>query len=125
MAAVTTKKAREKMVKARAGEIVLPKITHMAFGNGGVDENGTPIFPSGEDTSLKNELIRKVIDGHVFITDTTCRYSCTLFKEELAGKAINELALLDEEGDPVAFKTFSNKIKDGDMEMIFEVDDQF
>ena len=32
---VITKTAREKLVKARAGVIVLPKIVGMAFGNGG------------------------------------------------------------------------------------------
>ncbi len=34
---IITKKAREKLVKARAGAIQLPKIAGMAFGNGGVE----------------------------------------------------------------------------------------
>ena len=33
---VITKKARENLVKARAGAITLPKIIGMAFGEGGV-----------------------------------------------------------------------------------------
>jgi len=42
---IITKKARENMVKARAGALVLPKITGMAFGNGGVDAGGNVITP--------------------------------------------------------------------------------
>lgn len=34
---VTTKKAREKFARAHAGEISLPQITQIGFGNGGHD----------------------------------------------------------------------------------------
>lgn len=122
---VTTIKAREKMVKARAGDIVLPKVSHMVFGNGGVDSSGAPIAPSEEENSLKLELLKKTIDGYTFPTSTTCRYSCKLLKNELANENINEIGLVDEEGDLVAIKTFTNKGKDPDMEMIFEIDDEF
>lgn len=122
---VTTVKAREKMVKARAGDLVLPKITHMAFGKGGVDSGGIPIAPSESDVSLKTELLRKLVDGHTYPASTTCRYTCTLTKAELANENINEIALIDETGDIVAIKTFTNKGKDPDMEMIFEIDDEF
>ena len=37
---VVTKKARENLVKARAGAITLPKIIGMAFGEGGVSSSG-------------------------------------------------------------------------------------
>lgn len=37
---VITKKARENLVKARAGAITLPKIIGMAFGEGGVNSSG-------------------------------------------------------------------------------------
>lgn len=122
---VTTEIARSKMAKARAGETPLSAVTHMAFGTGGVDQSGDPIAPSGTDETLKNEILRKPIDGYIFPRSTTARYSCALAKEELEGAAINEIAIIDSDGDPVAFKTFRNKIKDGDMEMIFEIDDEF
>lgn len=61
MDAVVTKKARNKMLKARAGDLVLPKITGMAFGDGGVDGAGSIIAPSVEQTELHNELLRKEI----------------------------------------------------------------
>lgn len=122
---VTTKIAREKMAKARSGDIVLPKIAMMAFGNGGTDGSGVPISPSDMDTSLKNELLRKEIDGHSFPILTTCRYSATISKPELVAMKISEIALIDEEGDLIAIKSFTEKTKDADMEMIFQIDDEF
>ena len=123
--AITTDIARQKMVKARAGDIALPKITHMVFGDGGTNSDGKPVTPNGSDTKLKNEILKKPIDGHSYPTNTTCRYSYKLAKEELADKNINEIGLVDEIGDLVAIKTFGNKYKDSDMEMIFEIDDEF
>lgn len=123
--AVTTDLAREKMVKARSGDMLLPKITHMTFGNGGVGSDGQIISPNGSDKKLKNQLLKKAIDGHIYPKSTTCRYSCKLTKEELADKNINEIGLVDTEGDLIAIKTFGNKYKDSDMEMIFEIDDEF
>lgn len=122
---ITTNKGKEKLVKARAGDIVLPPILKMAFGNGGTDVNGTPISPEASDISLKNELLRKDIDVHTFPSNTTCRYSCRLINEDLAGEVINEIGLIDAEGDLIAIKTFTDKPKDADMQMIFEIDDQF
>ena len=43
---VITKKARENLVKARAGAITLPKIIGMAFGEGGVNGSGVVIAPT-------------------------------------------------------------------------------
>lgn len=121
--AVVTIAARIKMVKARAGVMQLPAIVGMAFGDGGVDENGEPIAPSGSDTALKNEVFRKAVDNYEFVSDTTCRYFCTLSVDECVDVNINELALYDAEGDLVAIKTFKNKGKDADLEMTFRVDD--
>ena len=119
---VITLKAREKMVKARAGIQPLPAIVGMAFGDGGVDSSGTVLAP-GE--TLRNEILRKAIDGYTEITSTSYRYTCTLGKEELVGTAISEIALYDTDGDYVGLKTFRTKYKDEDMEMVFELDDQF
>lgn len=123
--AVVTKVGREKMLKARAGDISLPKITKMAFGSGGVGSGGAVIEPTTEQTSLNNELMRKAVDGHAYMSDTVCRYTCTLLPEELAGKSISELGLVDEEEDIIAIKNFSAKGKDSDLEMTFNIDDSF
>ncbi len=122
---IITKKARENMVKARAGALALPKITGMAFGDGGVDEEGSVIKPQEDQAGLVNELFRKEINGFEFIEDTTCRYGCTLTEPELAGEDISEIGMYDENGDIVCIKNFKAKGKDGDMEMTFTLDDVF
>ena len=60
---VVTKKARENLVKARAGAITLPKIIGMAFGEGGVSSSGTVIAPTESQSKLNKELFRKAIVG--------------------------------------------------------------
>ena len=109
---VVTKKARENLVKARAGAITLPKIIGMAFGEGGVSSSGTVIAPTESQSKLNKELFRKAIDGYTFPNDTTCRYECTLAESELAGKEISEIGLYDTNGDIVCIKTFTRKGKD-------------
>ena len=79
---IITKKARENLVKARAGAIVLPKIIGMAFGNGGVDADGGVITSEDGQAGLASEIFRKEISGYEFTEDTKCRYSCTLEEQE-------------------------------------------
>lgn len=122
---IITRKAREKLVKARAGAIQLPKITGMAFGNGGVNASGEVIPPVETQGELANEIFRKEIDGYSFPADLTCRYECTLAESELAGEEISEVGLYDEEGDIVCIKTFTRKGKDDDVEQTYTLDDIF
>lgn len=122
---IITKKAREKLVKARAGAIQLPKIVGMAFGNGGVDPSGAVIAPTEAQDALANEIYRKAIDRYSFPADTTCRYECTLSESELAGEEISEVGLYDEEGDIVCIKAFMRKGKDDDVEQTYTLDDIF
>lgn len=123
--AVITREAREKLVKARAGAIQLPKIVGMAFGNGGVDADGLVIPPSELRGGLFNEIFRKGIDRYSFPAGTVCRYECTLTEDELAGYEISEIGLYDDEGDLVCIKTFKGKGKDAGLEMTFQVEDEF
>lgn len=120
-----TAAAREKMVKARAGDITLPKIVQMAFGNGGVNSSGQVVAPTDSQTGLTSELYRKNISSHSFPIDTTCRYVCTLTESELAGQSISEIGLVDEDGDVLCIKTFLAKGKDGDIEQTYTIDDIF
>lgn len=122
---IITKKARKKLLQARAGDITLPKIIGMAFGSGGVDTSGNVIAPLENQETLKAELLRKPVRGHSFIGETTCRYECTLSESELAGQYISEIGLYDSEGDIVCIKTFTKKGKDGDIEMTYTLDDVF
>ena len=122
---IITKKAREKLVKARAGAIQLPKVVGMVFGDGGCNDEGAVVAPNSEQGELTNELFRKEIDNYTFPEDTTCRYECTLTESELAGKYISEIGLYDSEDDIVCIKTFTKKGKDADLEMTFTLDDIF
>lgn len=122
---VVTIKAKEKMLKARAGIQPLPQIVGMAFGDGGVTGEGAVIPPTEEQTALKNELLRKEIDGYTEISTTCYRYTCTLEEAELANQKISEIALYDANGDLVAIKNCLAKGKDDDAVMIFEIDDIF
>lgn len=121
---IVTVIARKKMVRARAGVSPLPIITGMAFGDG-AQVGKDVLAPQPEDITLKNELLRKAVDQYEEISDTCYRYVCTLAKGDLVGKSINEIALYDADGDLVAIKSFLNKGKDDDMEMILEIDDKF
>ena len=123
--AVVTLAARKKMVQARAGETTLSKIVGVAFGSGGVDADGNVITPEGTQTALKQEILRKPVDKYTFLSDTKCRYECTLAEGELTGEYISAAALYDEEGDLVAIKNFLPKGKDSDLEMTIQIDDEF
>lgn len=121
MNAVITSIGRAKMAQARAGIKVLPSIVGMAFGTGAVKDG--EVQAPGEE--LYNEVLRKEVDGYTCVTEQCYRYTCTLGKDELSGEEISEIALYDAEGDLVGIKTFMAKGKDSDMEMVFEIDDQF
>ena len=122
---VITKAARVNMVKARAGVSTLPKIVGMAFGSGGIDASGNVLAPTEEQETLRKELLRKEIDKYEFISETSCRYECTLEESELAGKDISEIGLYDENDDLVCIKSMKGKGKDDDIEMTFTLDDVF
>ncbi|MCM1245485.1 MAG: phage tail protein [Roseburia sp.] len=122
---IITKKARENMVKARAGAVALPQIVGMAFGDGGVDSSGDVISPTEDQSELKNELFRKTIKSYAFVDDTTCQYVCELAENELAGESISEIGLYDANGDLACIKTFKSKGKDNDIQMTFTLDDVF
>ncbi|MDO4295011.1 MAG: phage tail protein [bacterium] len=127
--AKTTVVGRKKLCQAHAGDIVLPPIVVMAFGSGGCDADGNVREPTGEETSLHEELLRKELESHSYPQteegEITCRYTVRLSKEELAGTYISEQGLCDEEGDLIAYKTFLPKGKDADMEFIFDMDEIF
>lgn len=124
---VITEIGRKKLCKAHAGDQVLPAITKMAFGSGGVNADGDVIETTGSETALKTELLKKDVSGHSYleVKETTCRYSTRLTKTELANQNISEIGLFDADGDMIAYKTFLPKGKDDDMEFVFDMDEVF
>lgn len=120
-----TNLAKQKMLLARAGDRTLPKITGMAFGNGGVNSSDVVINHSPSDNALYNEVLRKPVESHEAVSSTRIRYRCTIGANELNGIYISECGIYDDEGDFVALKSFRKKGKDEDTEVIFECDDMF
>lgn len=122
---VITLAARKKMLRARAGEIQLPKIAGFVFGDGGVDSLGSVIVPLDNESQLKHEILRKTYDSYTMLDDTTCRYMCTIGEDEIPGSKISEIGLYDVDGDILVIKRFSEKGKDNDLSMMFWINDTF
>lgn len=122
---IITVTARKAMVRARAGEVQIPKIVGFVFGDGGVDDDGNVIPPGEEQAELGHELLRKPYDTYTPITDTSYRYDCALGESELGGCDINEIGLYDSNGNIVTIKRFTNKGKDSDLSMNFWIKDTF
>lgn len=123
---VITKARRAALCRLTSGAIsVMPAITHVAFGDGGVDSNGNPLTPADTQTALKHEIARYPMDGVTYPVDTTARYLVTIPKEDLPGERISEAALVDSTGALMAIKTMYVKQKDEDVRFEFTFDDEF
>ena len=124
---VITVVGRKKICMARSGDASLPAIVKMAWGDGGVDENGVPKLATGNEIGLYNELLKKDIETHVYANEekTTCRYTATLERGELTGKEISEMGLFDEDGELIAYRSFMRKGKDEDIPQIYDMDEIF
>lgn len=123
---IITKFRREQLAKITSGTIeTMAKISHIALGDGGVSEDGTVIQPNEEQTALTHEIGRYPVDTPTFPITTTVRYAVTVPENDLAGKSISELGLMDANGKLVAVRNCSPKIKDADEEFTFVFDDEF
>lgn len=118
-ATVITIVSKNKVLKARAGIKALAPIVQVAFGD------GATAVPSDTDNSLVNEIFRKDITSIEQITDTRFRYTCWLETNELENATINEIALIDAEGDFVVIRKTPDKVKGNDEAFAFEIDDIF
>ena len=116
---------REKLCKAHTGDIRLPPLKFIAYGDGGTDSAGVPFVVTGEEVSLRNELLRIEIAQHTYPATTTCEYESNLDKNDLANVYLSELGVFDEEGDLVVYKTFLKKGKDDDMLFDFLLRESF
>lgn len=121
---VTTDIAKQNMVKARKGDITLPKIVGIAIGTGAYID-GNLLKPLPNENELKQEILRKPYDEVQYITEFCVRYRINLDSSELAGSLLNEIALYDENGDLVVIRAFDSIPKSSDMELSFEIEDTF
>jgi len=123
---VITRARRVNLAKITSGAVeTIPKITHIAFGDGGVDEGGQPIQPNETQQALNHEIGRYEIDSVENPVETTNRYTVTIPESDLNGMNINEMALVDADGQLAAVKTFLSKGKDEDVKFTFQFDDEF
>lgn len=123
---VITKARRVNLAKITSGAVEsIPKITHIAFGDQGVDTDGQPLTPTEDQQALHHEVGRYEIDGVTNPAETTNRYTVTVPENDLVGLSISEMALIDAAGVFAAVKNFLPKGKDGDVKFTFEFDDEF
>ncbi|MCL2400677.1 MAG: hypothetical protein FWC91_13150 [Defluviitaleaceae bacterium] len=125
---VITLHRRVQLCLATSGGIPsIAPITHIAFGDGGVDGNGDPIPPVETQISLNNQVGMYPINGVTYplTPPTTARYTATIPAMDLASVSISEAALVDEDGHLHAIKTFYVKRKDEDITFTFTFDDEF
>ncbi|WP_301171019.1 phage tail protein [Brevibacillus nitrificans] len=122
---VTTKKAREKFARAHAGEISLPRITQIGFGNGGHDLAGNPTNPDDNVNQVTGEFLKKNIDSISHPIPTTLRLVGILDFPEGNGQNVSACGLYDSDGDLVALKHFKPKPKDDETRLEIDWDEQF
>ncbi len=121
----TTKKGRQKFAKAH--EIgILPKITHLAFGNGGHDPaTGEPIEFDDNRTTVPGQFSTLYPVTSVAASGLICFIEGRLEYEHEIGRVVSSCGLIDSEEDLVAYKNFSPKTKDGDSKFGIEWTEQF
>ena len=123
---VITRARRVNLANITSGAVEsIPKITHIAFGDQGVDEAGQPLQPTEDQQALCHEVGRYEIAGASNPAETTNRYTVTVPEANLVGLSLSEMALIDADGVFAAVKNFLPKGKDGDVKFTFEFDDEF
>lgn len=76
---VITRQRRIYLAQITRGAIAtIPKITHIAFGDGGIGEDGQPLQPNELQTELTHEIGRYEIDSVENPVETTNRYTVTI-----------------------------------------------
>lgn len=124
MKSVITILRRKKMAEATNSTGKLAKAKWIALGSGGVDSQGDVILPIESANKLVKEVIKKEITKSVKTSETSYEYSIELSADEVVGSFISELALIDEEGDVIAFSNFLSKGKDN-IETTFSIEDSY
>lgn len=123
---VISQRRRILLCQITSGAITtLPKITHIALGTGGVDENGEPLIPSDTQTALNHQVGQYEIEPVSYPEETTAQYTITIPEHELVGEKISEAGLIDADGNLCAVKNMYVKQKDEGVTFTFTFDDEF
>jgi len=116
---VVTIKAREKIAKAHVGTDTPTVITHVGFGTGGHNPiTAVPTPPTGEETAVSGEVVKKAIDSITFTAPATAVALGILDFSEGNGENISAYGFYDADGDLVVLthtvptpKTAGDRIK--------------
>lgn len=123
---VVMKARRKKLAEITSGKITsMAAVTHVAVGDGGVNDANEPRQPNEAQTALFHELKRYPIEEIAYPIETTARYVVTIPEPDLIGAKISEIGLIDADGVLCAMKTMYVKQKDAHVKFTFEFDDEF
>lgn len=103
---ITTIIARAKFAAAHAGTLTLPIIEKIGFGTAGHDGGtGLPLTPTGLETAVPGEILKKDIESiDVTTAPTTAQVLGVLDFAEGNGESISAYGLYDSDGDLICLK---------------------
>jgi len=123
---IITKSRRTALAQLTAGAIsTIPPVAYIALGDGGCGEDGEPIAPGTEQSTLTHEVCRYPIETPEYPVETTARFTAIVPEAEQGGVKFSEMGLVDTENNFVAIKTMYPKQKDDDVEFSFTFDMEF
>lgn len=123
---IVTEFRRKQLCEITSGKISsIAPISHIAFGSGGCNDDGTVKTPDAKQTALNQEIGRYKVDPPTYPSIATARYTVTIPNNELVGEIINEAALIDSEGNVCAIRNMLPKGKDEEVTFTFTFDDEF
>lgn len=109
--AVVTDYWRGRLAEHCAGGRALPRITHMAFGDGGHVGSSARPAPTGR-TALFNERLRVPIASQTQPAPTEALSIAELVAADAPGMSFSEAGLIDADGGLVAYRTMAPKVVD-------------
>ena len=123
---ITTAAQRAKFATAHATSGVLPIIAQIGFGTGGHDTGtGLPTQPTGLETAVGGEVVKKAITSVNTTVPTTAEVLGILDFEEGNGVSISAIGLYDSDGDLICLKHTEPSPKTADKRMEITWKEQF
>lgn len=102
---------RKKIALATHSQGTIATVAQIALGTGGGD-GGSIKTPVSSANKLNNEVLRKAYTSSTQVDEFCYEYVLALGGDELVGKAISEMALIDSDGDLICILNFYPKTKD-------------
>lgn len=123
---ITTAAARAKFATAHATSGVLPTIAEIGFGTGGHDPGtGLPTQPTGLETAVGGEVVKKAIESVNTTVPTTAEVLGILDFSEGNGVSISAIGLYDSDGDLICLKHTEPSPKTAEKRMEITWKEQF